>query len=131
MQVVLERIRNESISDPHPAFPLVLEPAVRTQRPVHETIERVVVRELHVTADIPRESLGIDPRRGQAPENWGRFQEVPILAFFLKAASGTQSRRSGPQDKKFGLLCAHIDCGKRGLLLVRRTDGRAGFLREA
>jgi hypothetical protein len=58
MDVVLQRVRDEPVANPDPRFAVVHVP-VGAHRLVHGTVEVVVVRELDVSADVPREPCGI------------------------------------------------------------------------
>ena len=78
MQVVLEGIGDETVPDPDPALALVLDPAVRPQGLLHVAVERLVVRELDVAAQVPGKALFVDDGGGQAARMWLGLDEQAV-----------------------------------------------------
>jgi hypothetical protein len=58
VNVVLKRVRDEPLPQPDPGFAFVL-PPVAGHHLIHDRVEIRVVRELHVSADVPREAGGV------------------------------------------------------------------------
>ena len=57
--VVLKGIRNPAIAHPDPGFANVLDPRVAERR-IHHLVKVLVVREQHVAAKVPGESMRVD-----------------------------------------------------------------------
>ena len=94
VQIVLEGIGNKPFTKPHPAFPLVTQPAVLPKGLVHVSVKRFVVRELDVPPHVPRESRLVDKRTGKSAEMVFRLEEMPFKPFRLGAACRLQEKGS-------------------------------------
>src|SRR4051794_6000321 len=98
MNVVLERIGNETISDPDPRLALVVQP-LQPERIEHVVIVGVVA-ELHVAADIPGETLWIDEAGGESARAAAAIDQNMInMSELLQAVRGTESGGAGADDE--------------------------------
>src|SRR5262245_13468319 len=100
MDVVLERIRNETIPHPDPRLPLMMQPAVHPEKFVHRGVEVGIMRELNVPANIPGEALVIDERRCQTAGFARGFQQTPGgTAIELQLTSRAEPGWTGTNDQ--------------------------------
>jgi hypothetical protein len=96
--VVLKRIRDESIFDPNPAFALMMQPLIPQGRR-HQLVEISVVRKLNVPADVPGESTGIGERCSQSADFVGLIVDVKSLKpQFAQPPTGSQPRWAGAEN---------------------------------
>jgi hypothetical protein len=77
------------------------EPPVRGQRFVHDAVEVRVVRELHVSADVPRESPLVHVARRQPADPVAGVDEQEVgLSESRQPVRGSEARRAGAQDEE-------------------------------
>ena len=60
VKIELERMGTKRPRNPHPRLAIVIEPSIGPQQVVHQLVEHLVVAELHVPAEIPRETVFVD-----------------------------------------------------------------------
>src|SRR5687767_11874129 len=77
-----------------------MQPAVVAERALHQRVEIVVVRELHVAADIPRESGLVSEARGETADVVVLLDdENAVLAELLQPIRGAEAGGAGADDQ--------------------------------
>src|SRR5262249_43429008 len=100
MEVQLKRVRHEARSHPHPRLALVIQPAVGAEEVVHQLIEVIVVTELDVAAEIPREACLVDDRSREAARALSGFAQQPLrFAACEQAPRRAETRRARADDQ--------------------------------
>ena len=104
VKIELERVRHETAGNPHPRLAIVIEPSIGPQQVVHQLVEHLVVAELHVAAEIPRETVVVDNRLRQAARHAPAFKQRPVAdATLLKAPRGTETGWPRADDQMLNL----------------------------
>src|SRR5262249_2919166 len=97
VEVVLEWVGDEPPLDPHPRFPLVMEPRV-PERAVAERVVVGVAAELDVSAHVPGEALRVDEARGEPARPVGLLEhEVGVVPELMEADGGPEAGRAGAE----------------------------------
>jgi len=101
VKIQLKGIRHEPRAQPHPRLALVMEPAVGAEQIVHQLVEIVVVAELHVAAEIPREARLVEDRAGEAAGAGRRFAQQPVgFAARDEAPCRSEPGRAGADNQQ-------------------------------
>src|SRR5262245_27913281 len=100
MQIQLEGVWDKAPAHPDPRFAIVVQPPVHAEQIVHQLIEHLVVAELHVPAQIPRESVLVDDGLRKAACNRACFENEPIGdPALLEPPRGAEARRTSTNDQ--------------------------------